>query len=803
MASIDSIVHYKWTPSDQVDAQKAAPGALVTAYKIPLQDIPDAKRIAAGTSIDLPLARYADRPAVRPYSEIGDEFRWEKLEEPITVDMLEQLCKKLHGDNPTKYPARYYDVATMSLKDRHAFGVLLFNYWKNTAYRYALIKSGKFGWGMLQDGQDTLKLLVTRGLYKDQDNNDINRPIGYLLVRGEVVGAPNPVAAGPTSQTLTVTPPILTQLDADVHEIRVKARRIAELVEKSRAVVVERVRLGRSFTALRTLLDQCLPTGTKAALAKKLEDQVDTKMRTMRSSELLAAPGLSPALTQAIRQSLGSADDMAAELHQLCEDLRHKFVEDAGFTQRTSSFAREALEGKLQATGTYLEKRDAVTMAMVDAAIALLEGQSQESFTNKLWEILKRVPSEPVTNYADLTRSSALDVLFGIFGTKAGRATVASAITSSVGNVAGPSSAWIAWIQYKAWNKLQTNIGGNAAVRAALLKDTVADMLKGMKPTSKMIAELTETVEAGDQVRLSRIKKDVLDEYTGQRQGSLAFKGVVVVLQVVSLLMAKETLDKKVDDSGATKSAWIACADFLGLMGQAGQAVVGLTDVVNSAIASKVTSTVAGYAGINIKWVDAVEAFSASERTTNAIGTLGMNVGAFAAIVGALASAIQLVDAAAHHNWIGMISPALALSGNVLIAISCLRYLAKIPMPVPQYQAWGQVLLVLSTVPVLVQMGYDAIIPGPNKIATAILKQIEDNRYFFVMLNEGGFKGDYAALKAGCEYKASDPSTALPLARNNMFVTGPLLQAGFLAEHIAIIVENVGAPITFSGALPV
>jgi hypothetical protein len=803
MTAPPTTAKYRWTPKDFQDF--AAGRTPLTPYGIQRRDL-IGKAPQPGQLVDVPLGQYAAQSTVSRF-DVGDGMAWEPLPEPMpNAKTLADLLKALRATNNPKYAARYYDVDAMSPADRRHLARLLFDHWDNTNYRYGLITGGEFNWVYLDDQHDSLSLLKVQG--KDFQDPDTKSSVSAMLRVIPVARAgasSSKVAPGGAPQAVTVPDPALALLDQDIRELVNLARQIATYMEKSREGIVQRAQLARSFTALRTMLGVCVAGSNSSAntqsmwqTATQIEQQASESLTKIKAQETLDHSTGVTYLDAALRQHFGLVEDMAEAIKVRSESICTKLTEDSGFAGRCATFMRTAFEKKLVGTVPLTSKMGKLIEAVVEALAMVQDAGPPDAFRVKLGEILNRASDAPALKASDVKKETALDAILSVLGTVQAQSAFLQVANATVGNLAGPPSLWIAVVQTYGWFELRWRVRQAKAWGSQRLKDLLEDVLKkmerGIAPTKAVRAQLRDCVTRGDQAGLLKIKRDVLDEWTGQRQASAGWKVGMVGIQVLALLAA---LASAKEDNGE-----VFIADVVNIVGQVMSMGVGIADASLTLLQTGTGKALVQHAVMKLPTLKVVQALIDCETSVQRLALVGMRVGMFAAFLGIIAGCLQYKDAKRQGDAIGQVSAALSIGGNVLIVIACGAWLAKVPMP--YVQGLGLALVIAGTVIPIARMAYNAMTPGPNRIAEAILQTIRDNPFHDVLWakNEGNYQDRFKALVAGCHYELTKPETALPLARNNMFVIQQLRDGGFLDEHITLICEKVGAPLTPTGAVP-
>jgi len=818
MTAIPSTVKYKWTGMDGIHAQN---GGAVTPYVLHWSLVPGSATLTGGTVIPaLPIKLAEKYPAVKRF-ELGHGFGWEAVPPGVEdAETLAELCDKLWATRNPKYVEGYYNRARMSAADRNKTAMLIFDYWENTEYRYAVITGGGFDWNLVNPDKtpDIMWSLRAKAMSKEKgEPAGLVRRVRFVPVR---LPETSVISAKPGSESIKVVAPdpVLALLDMDVAEIRSLTNRIADLFEKSKKDLEDRTRFAHGYTALRVLLEQCAGSSQEAlhvtrvaATARKLEARVHREIPKFKLREQLAlasrkASSLSylqaeTRLSEVIRSELGYVDDMAAEIQKLTDRLCELLVGEGAAAARCGELARKVIERKLHGSPAFEAVRAKIAASVADALAILHEARTSAEFAKKIAEAIQFAPEKPILKASDVRDRSFLDATFGFVGAQkwALGGFVASTVTTAVGNLAGPPSLYIAAVQLNTWFKLQTALSKGAmladAEASALLTEIVTEMEKGLPPTSAVRIGLREAVMARSQEKLLKIKRDFLDELTGRRQATPSWKGGMLFFQVVSIFIGIRNMHQDVKDK---KGAIIIFADLLGLEGQASSMGVGIMDV---ALTTDVGKTALRWAAVKMPWLKLAGAVQDIDGQIAKLGLVGMRVGRVCAFIGVIVSVIQATDAGYNRDYPGLAIATVSFGANVAMVYACSQWL--LGTPVPQLQAAALALSLLAMGAVIIKAAAESSTPKPNLVAEALLRMIDDSPYGIALRNDAEYVDLLAKVKAVCVHKLTESTTVLPRPRNNSFVVDALRMAGFSHEHIALIVEDIGAPIVPGAAATV
>jgi len=743
------VVQYTWTARDQLIAQ-AWPKHLVegaksedryvTPYRILPSSLPDCKKWKAGDSVPIPLDKSAERWAVNLFFVDGCE--WVEIPAAVTgYKTIADLSAKLHAFNPNRFLATYYDWSKKTAKAKSDAAQLLFDYWKNSAYRHATIQSG-FNYGDPR--------------YPEKPAENSGQKLRWVLAK-KPVAVKAPVAPG--TQTVQMEDPQLDALSADIGEMRRKAARITELLRVSETIMRGRLTLAQRFTALHTLVDVCanahpeanpeaiLVAGTARALEKKVLDS----LRNKPIAEMLEESNVSPQLALSLRKSFGYSDDIGAEIRRLGLELVEKLTADADFAARCGTWAKLALKKGLAGTPAFQVRYDKLVVALVEVLAALQEVHTPDDFADKLLTIIERVPTAPITDDGAIEKigsRTVLDVALALAG------PTISLITTSIGNTPGPPSLYIAVVQLRATKQIvdAVSAGSGASAACTKLRDELIGQLRRAlaKNETGLADKLEQAIKKNDQEALLGMRSQVLDEIGDPYQSSGKWKGGIVVLQVIAFAMAF---------AAAAQKESVEVADMMGLVGSGATMIVPIIDL--------------GYAAL---------------RKTLPAGLvkLSMGLGAFSAFLGVILGMMQFADGDRNHDKLAMFVGATSMLGNFCLMVgSCAWYGTTIP----GLNVAGLVLLVTSTTVSLAAIAIDEATPKTRKMAQAILANIKSHLMYDLLRDEPEFSKLMTALEAKVE------DVFLPQPQHNMFVVDRLRAVGFSSMEIGVIVEPTGGPL--------
>lgn len=743
------VVQYTWTARDHLIAQmwpkhliegSKSEDRYVTPYRILPSNLPDCKKWKAGDPVPIPLEKSNERWAVNLF--FIDGFTWVEIPSEVTgYKTITELCAKLYTHNPNRFPAVYYDWSKKTAKSKSDVAQLLFDYWKNSAYRHATIQAG-FSYA---DPKYPEKLTEQGG-----------QKLRWVLAK-KPVPVKAPVAPG--SQTVQVEDPHLDALAHDVADMQRKAMRIVELLRISETIMRGRLTLAQRFTALNTLVEVCANAHPEAnpdavvlaGTSRKLEKKVLDSLRNKPIAEMLEESAAPPALALAIRKNFGQTDDIGAEIRRLGTELVTKLTADADFASRCGTWAKMALQKGWAGNPAFQSRYNKLLVALVEVLAALQEVQTPDEFADKLLTILERVPNSPITDDNAIEKigsRTALDVVLALAGPSI------SLVTTSVGNTPGPPSLYIAVVQLRATKQIVAAVSAGPNATGAALKlrtELIGQLRKALAENKTGLADkLEQAITKNDQEALLRMRSEVLDEIGAPRQSSPGWKGGIVLLQVLAFAMAIASAGQK---------GTIEVADVLGLVGAGATMVVPIADLGYSVLGKQIS------AGMT---------------------KLSMGIGAFTAFLGVILGVMQLGEASKNDDKLSMFVAGTSILGNFCLMVGSMGWFG---VAIPGLNVAGLILIAGGTVITLANIVVDEATPKTRKMAKAILANIKSHPMYDALREEPEFREMMTTLTNKVE------DVFLPSPQHNMFVVDRLRAAGFNSTEIGFIVESTGAPL--------
>ncbi|MFO0555067.1 MAG: hypothetical protein U0271_42210 [Polyangiaceae bacterium] len=782
MSAIPESVSYKWTAQDRADAIE---GKQVTPYNFHPTAIPNSKTIELGTKVNMPLQSAKILLAIKRF----EAYDWEEVPEAIAKDAktLADLGKALLATKNKKYPEECFKFDTMSESQRKVMTHLILEHWSNTEYRYALMASKSVTAATWAESDPASKVPTTA-----KDGSSEFR-IKVIPVRA---ATPATNAAKPgAEQKVVVSDELLAKMDADIKRLTHLNSELSRLLQRSAETLKRRAELAKQFEALEVLC-QVSSTGKnwspdmdKAWVASTaLKKTAIQSLKTAKLRELYNPPNADPHLIGVIQKEFGWSTDIAADIKKYHTELTNLLLSDPAEATRAADYVGQMLDRKVTATGPYVERCKRAVAAVIDSAAIMLEIGISSDLDQALAGIVQRAPKKPVVSRADVNTKTFVDVIFSW----ASASALINAGLTIYGNLAGPPSLMIAFIQLRTWNRVYGALKSGKLSKPelqTLLDETLKEMEIGIPPTANMRKTLAEAIKKGDHQILKGAQRDFMDELTAGRQGTTPIKTGLVLVQLVGIIVSCIIAAGDVKDG---KPADVILVDGLGLASQVPMFFVGLADVALTSNLGKQAFTVVAKK-IPLKMLQNIVADF--DGAAAKIGMLGMKIGAITAVFGMISAALQFSSAYADGDKAGMVIAGAGFVGSAASFAACVLYLAGVPCPPLQVAALA--IATVATLLGLIKAAIDAAEPGGNRLARSLFAVIESNPYFAIIANDSKFKTDYDALKTKLTYKplSGIDYILMPTAKNNMFTRAALHDAGFSEDHIALVVDKDGASI--------
>lgn len=786
MPAYPSKVDYVWTALDALNAQKdvakPAVGDMVSPYGVPPAKLPDGgKKYAAGDKIPLTLSlRNQGFPWRLDWRFPKDgTLEWVDVPKEVTgFTTVGQLCAALFKFSPNRFPAKFYDLQGEGKKGNVNPGGwdtapnMIFDYWGNSQWRYEQsIREGKFSW--------------------DQDKASVEIPEGTKLKVLAVAPVKATVPAGPGFITTMAPDELLKELGKDVDLILRDLVRAQDLLEKSEAVMKERMKFIHGVNALKATFWACstdsLDPGAEFAAGHYAKASACVKKAKKMAKELpmkefLAPPRganatpIEPWLEEHMRKMLGQTDDMAKELKALAQKLESKLTFDAFFGARCAQFAKDRLEKKLVDDAVWQQMHDRLSTVMCMAFTMLSEIDDGDSLGEKLFALHATMPKKPAASAAQLstnTSNPAQVVLSMVGNTVANLSELVIPTTFLlVGNLAGPPSLSIAIVQAAASSSLpkaaaQTSAAAGSGVMSALGEKVLAALdqhFDESDDTRKLATKIRAAFKANDQDALFDLKKEYGETIAGGKQVSVKWKSGIAVLQIISAILSiRECFFSKKE---------VKFVDYLGTGIATIQAGVATVETICTALG----------------------AWRSGTTVYKAISGAGLWLGRLSSVLGIILGAIAFAQAAEKSDGVGMFVACTQIFGNFFMLMGLLT------TSIPGLQLVGLVIMasgVVVQIVVAITSGEEFNPNNANKVASQVFAFLSANPFYdLCCAHDPEFKAAMQELSEAASGKY------LPYARNMITVHEQLEQHGFGREEIKLLVNTPSPPIDvlFKGA---
>lgn len=794
-----SSVPYVWTAKDDEYEHGAKPDGVtdprVTTYRIKPGALPGAVDFKPGKEVAINLddvPRMGEPWTINRFFP-ADEFDWEELTgDALTgtasCQTIGELCQKLFAINPRKYPDHYYNFEKAAPKAKHDVAAMLFEYWDNTAFRYAVTKDG-FDWSVLSE--------------KKQGAAGIAAAKGELRLRWVLVKRPTPivraVAPGQTVQNILAPPAVFGPLALHAREIEQATARARALLEQSGVYVKERTRLAHQTTALRVLVQTAASArvgdSTKAIAlagkAREVEQAIAEKARTAKLPELLGAQqgAPSPALAAVIRRELGYVDDIAAALTSCRDGLCGKLLDDGtSFARHIEDWLTWVIDKKQQLAQPVQAIYTRLAQAVAGAFGIFEELDVSDTYAAKITATLEATPAGAFTDprQAGPTAMHKLGAVLGRdrpadiwpwlrIGSQGVLNTVVRGVVPSlpnlVGNLAGVPSLQVALMQFSKWREFQTKLSAakHGWMSSAQMTEYIDGIMSYLDKHGSKVPPATKdafrsAMNRPSQEDLAKVKREILDEYSGTFQASNGAKVGALLLQILAITIALNELTTKEN---------VRLYDYGGFFTQLGQGVVGAADV---AISVKNTA----------RWPLAID-------IPRLLPKFGMALGYVGAVFGMIAAGESFRDASSKSNRIGQGIAVASFAGNLATLAACSAWIAAVP--VPGLNIAGIVLTFASTAAGIALEEHEKAKSRASKIAVSLVHQIRNSPFYASFSSDEGVRTALADLASAAE--AGD----IQKPPNNDFVRRALADAGFDLATIEEVVDHSNAPL-FPGLMP-
>lgn len=772
---------YVWTAKDEAFEHGRETAGVsdprVTPYRIKPGKLSGAGQYTAGQVVTVPLdmiPQIGEPWTINRFYPAG-EFDWEKLEgdeaeKTKDCKTIGELCQKLFSINPRKYVELYYNFEKLDKEARHNVAAMLFEYWDNAQLRYDVTKQG-FDWEVMsRDRLGAPSIPAVKGESR----------LLYVMVRKP---SPEKRAVAPGAQTLVASPDIFKLLDLHVGELNQKVARAQALLDQSEQYMRDRARLAQRVTALRVLLQTSASAKTEqpakaTALvdhARAVEQKIDKPSRTAALSELFAMDKgpHAPSLVKVIRKELGLVDDIAAALKGTRDEIAGMlFDDDTLFAKHVEAFATWAKERKQEQSQPVQVAYSKLAHAMAGALDILNETDMGDAHHAKVERLIESFPDNPLTGATKSLRSAAEKIAAFLGKERAdtvwpyAKAAMSNA-ANMVGNLAGPPSLYIAVVQVKAWRELRSLIADKQlksdAATKSYLDRTIALLDKGAKMPPELKAKFSGALKARDIKALDRIKREVLDEFSGTYQSTKGWKVGGLLLQVISVVIAcGEVYSKK------KAGEEVGPIEVISILSPGASVVVGVGDLLN-------------------------DIFTAEARF---LQPLGMGVGLVTSFVGVLTCGYAAAEAARQGDKLGVIASGAGVAGNFLLYTACVAWF--VGAPVPGLNVAASVLLAAASVLTAYHDESEKQKTATSRVARSLVDQIRLNPFYSLFAKAESGEAEQVS-KTSVDWLLSAIEDAckegwLKLPPNNNFVLNALYEAGFDRETITTVVDPSGAP---------
>jgi hypothetical protein len=612
------------------------------------------------------------------------------------------------------------------------------------------------------------------------------------------------VAPGDGAQSILAPPAVFEPLAHHAREIEQATARARALLDQSAVYVTERTRLAHQTTALRVLLQTAAsapafnpaPAVALATKARGVEQAITEKARTATLPELLGAQQGAPsaALAAVMRRELGYVQDIHAALSSCRDGLCGKLLDDGtSFARHVEDWLTWVMDKKQQQAQPVQAIYTRLAHAVAGAFGIFEELDVSDAYASKITALLDAVPAGAFTDPRQ-AGASAMHKLGAVLGRERAASVwpwlgnagltalgviargVIPAASSTVGNLAGPPSLTVAWIQLTKWREFQrliqtihTDVDYEAKMQT-FVDETIAYLdAKGSKMPKEVKKKLRAAMNSHDPAELAKIKRDVLDEFSGTFQASNHQKVGALVLQLLSLAVAWA------DYYGKKKKGDATMLDFVADILQSGQATVGAVDVY-----------------LSVRDLGATEG-SFGFKVARYLPKIGMVLGLASALVGLISSVKSGTDARQQGDKLGMAVASATGVGNLFLFIACSAWLASTPLP--GVNVAGLVLVIGGSFVGIVVEEHEKGKTRASKITASLVHQIRTNPFY------ESFAADKDLRAALTELAAAGDAGDVQKPPNNDFVRRALADAGFDLATIDEVVDHATAPL-FPGLMP-
>ncbi|NUP12817.1 MAG: hypothetical protein HOW73_42810 [Polyangiaceae bacterium] len=451
-------VGYMWTDRDAqrfsagYSKSRSGESQLVSPYGHVAHDVADGGKYRPGDLVPLDLEGVAmpgwrDRftKALLRNNDSGQYFTWEEIPPDLLgATTLGELCRNLHAKRANAYPAFLYDRGELSgaipkdpanprLQEDAAYYLkmpqLLFDYWENTAARYAILGGGKFSYSMAPcdipiDPTQKWRTLTARP-------------------KSISVFGTSSKANERTGQQSVVNDNDIDTLLAETYAVRQLAEQTIALVDQAETQLLERARVLTPFAALHVLFRCCggqgavtAPDGTQYHQVRNTASLVDcdavvadiesvllvAKDRMMHTpmadltKDSNASALTDPKIKEAARKLMGTNDIAAtvgANRSRLWEKL---FSSVSSFKAACENVFGTALD-RSEVASPRIQAAQFATVEALDIAVqAMLTQTASEADTDRVFKLLEVGRVEPASTRAQITGNSAIELMQAVVG---------------------------------------------------------------------------------------------------------------------------------------------------------------------------------------------------------------------------------------------------------------------------------------------------------------------------------------------------------------------------------------------------
>ena len=348
---------------------------------------------------------------------------------------------------------------------------------------------------------------------------------------------------------------------------------------------------------------------------------------------------------------------------------------------------------------------------------------------------------------------------------------VVPSLPNLVGNLAGVPSLQVALMQFSKWREFQTKLSAakHGWMSSAQMTEYIDGIMSYLDKHGSKVPPATKdafrsAMNRPSQEDLAKVKREILDEYSGTFQASNGAKVGALLLQILAITIALNELTTKEN---------VRLYDYGGFFTQLGQGVVGAADV---AISVKNTA----------RWPLAID-------IPRLLPKFGMALGYVGAVFGMIAAGESFRDASSKSNRIGQGIAVASFAGNLATLAACSAWIAAVP--VPGLNIAGIVLTFASTAAGIALEEHEKAKSRASKIAVSLVHQIRNSPFYASFSSDEGVRTALADLASAAE--AGD----IQKPPNNDFVRRALADAGFDLATIEEVVDHSNAPL-FPGLMP-